>query len=129
MTKLKYSRQRESIKEFLAGRHDHPTADAIYMNIREQYPNISLGTVYRNLSLLSELGEILKIDNGSGEAHFDYNTEPHTHFVCSHCHSVIDMDVPQDNAAIAAAQEHFPGRIDGQVIYFTGVCDDCLKKS
>ena len=58
MPALKYSRQRESIKENLMHRCDHPTADMVYSDIRKIYPNISLGTVYRNLSLLSELGEI-----------------------------------------------------------------------
>ena len=52
MKQLKYSRQRESIKACLMARHDHPTADAIYASIREEFPNISLGTVYRNLNLL-----------------------------------------------------------------------------
>ena len=58
---LKHSKQRDSILEFLAARKDHPTADVVYMNVREQLPNISLGTVYRNLTLLSDLGEILRL--------------------------------------------------------------------
>ena len=61
MKTLKYSRQRESIKSCLMARHDRPTADALYTSIREEYPNISLGTVYRNLNLLVELGEIQKL--------------------------------------------------------------------
>ena len=56
MSNLKYSRQRESIKKQLMQRNDHPTADMIYTDIRKEYPNISLGTVYRNLALLSDLG-------------------------------------------------------------------------
>ena len=56
MSTLKYSRQRESIKVCLQGRKDHPTADMVYTDVRKEFPNISLGTVYRNLSLLSELG-------------------------------------------------------------------------
>ena len=52
----KYSRQRESIKNFLADRYDHPTAETVYLHMREQFPNISLGTVYRNLNLLTEIG-------------------------------------------------------------------------
>lgn len=56
MANLKRSKQRECIKAFLATRTDHPTADTIYMNIRQEFPNISLGTVYRNLALLSDLG-------------------------------------------------------------------------
>lgn len=61
MATLKYSRQREAIKDFLMTRKDHPTADVVYENIKKIYPNISLGTVYRNLSLLSEIGEIQKL--------------------------------------------------------------------
>ena len=61
MAVLRYSKQRESIKNYLCGREDHPTADMIYTSIREEYPNISLGTIYRNLSLLVEIGEIQKI--------------------------------------------------------------------
>ena len=66
MKTLKYSRQRESIKANLMSRHDHPTADALYASIREEFPNISLGTVYRNLNLLVETGEILKLTCGNG---------------------------------------------------------------
>ena len=61
---IKYSRQRESIVNFLASRTDHPTAETIYQNIKKEFPNISLGTVYRNLSLLEEIGEIIKISTG-----------------------------------------------------------------
>ena len=66
MATLKYSRQRESIKEFLTGRTDHPTADFVYENMKQIYPNISLGTVYRNLSLLADLGDIQKLSSFGG---------------------------------------------------------------
>ena len=56
---LKRSKQRESIKKFLISRYDHPTAETVYMNIKEEFPNISLGTVYRNLSLLADIDEIV----------------------------------------------------------------------
>ena len=61
MTALKYSRQRESIKDYLMHTNAHPTADMVYLHVKEQFPNISLGTVYRNLNLLSDMGEIIKI--------------------------------------------------------------------
>ncbi len=66
MSNLKYSRQREAIKKQLMQRNDHPTADMVYTDIRKEYPNISLGTVYRNLALLSELGEIKRLVTGDG---------------------------------------------------------------
>ena len=61
MTTMKYSRQREAIKRCLAERMDHPTAEMIYSDLREHDPRLSLGTVYRNLALLTELGEIKNI--------------------------------------------------------------------
>ena len=85
MRTLKYSRQRESIMEFLRGRDDHPTADTVYMNIRRVYPNISLGTVYRNLSLLASLGEITRITCEDGADRFDAVTKPHYHVFCRRC--------------------------------------------
>lgn len=91
MKTLKYSRQRESIKACLMNRCDHPTADAIYTTIREEFPNISLGTVYRNLNLLVELGEAQKLTCGDGKDHFDGDTSPHYHFVCRRCETVTDL--------------------------------------
>lgn len=58
---IKRSRQREAIRQCLTGRYDHPTAETVYMSIKDEFPNISLGTVYRNLSLLSDLGEVQKL--------------------------------------------------------------------
>ena len=72
---LKRSKQRESIKKFLISRYDHPTAETVYMNIKEEFPNISLGTVYRNLSLLADIGEIQKLSTGIGPDRFDGNPE------------------------------------------------------
>ena len=74
---LKRSKQRESIKKFLISRYDHPTAETVYMNIKEEFPNISLGTVYRNLSLLADIGEIQKLSTGIGPDRFDGNPKPH----------------------------------------------------
>ena len=90
MKTLKYSRQRESIKASLMNRHDHPTADALYASIREEFPNISLGTVYRNLNLLVETGEIKKLTCGDGADHFDGDIRQHYHFVCTECNQVYD---------------------------------------
>ena len=91
MSTLKYSRQRESIKVCLRGRKDHPTADMLYTDVRKEFPNISLGTVYRNLSLLSELGEIKRLTTGDGPDRFDGDTSTHHHFICRKCHCVTDL--------------------------------------
>lgn len=93
MAARKYSRQRESIKDFLATRKDHPTADMVYQNVRRQNPNISLGTVYRNLTLLAESGEINRLNMGDGVDHFDADTSPHYHLLCTKCGKVVDLEM------------------------------------
>lgn len=129
MATLKRSKQRESIKEFLMTRTDHPTADTIYMNIREIYPNISLGTVYRNLALLSDLGEILKINTGDGADRFDGRTTPHNHFICQKCHRVIDLEMENIDSIMEIAGRNFEGSIQSYTTHFFGICGDCIKKS
>ena len=129
MKTLKYSRQRESIKASLMNRHDHPTADALYASIREEFPNISLGTVYRNLNLLVETGEILKLTCGSGPDHYDGNVAPHYHFVCRECGQVYDIDLDEMTGLNASVQSKAPGKIDSHSILFYGRCEHCREKS
>ena len=73
---MKNSRQRNAILECVMRHHDHPTADIIYQELRESFPNISLGTVYRNLSLLTSLGKIMKITCENHADRFDGQTKP-----------------------------------------------------
>ena len=118
---LKYSKQREAIKNFLVTRYDHPTAETVYLNIRREFPNISLGTVYRNLNLLAEIGEIQKLSPGIGPDRFDGNPAPHYHFICRHCGCVMDLTVSGlDHINILAGQD-FDGEIEGHITYFYAV--------
>lgn len=128
MATLKYSRQRESIQNFLKNRKDHPTADVIYANIRELYPNVSLGTVYRNLALLTELGEIRKITTADGGDRFDGNTMPHYHFLCTRCHEVIDVHLDEMKEINELAGKDFAGTIEGHLLQFYGICGQCKCK-
>lgn len=125
---VKYSRQREAILRFLTARHDHPTAETIYLNLRREFPNISLGTVYRNLSLLSELGEIQKISTGTGPDRFDGNTAPHYHFICNQCGCVLDLNVANLDHINILAGQHFTGTVESHLAYFYGKCPACSKK-
>ncbi|MCI5903051.1 MAG: transcriptional repressor [Blautia sp.] len=129
MAALKYSRQREAIKNFLMTRTDHPTADVIYENIRMVYPNISLGTVYRNLSLLADIGEIQKLPNFAGADHFDGRTDMHCHFLCKNCSKIIDLDHTGLEQFIQTTKEHFSGVISSCNTNFSGLCEDCMKLS
>lgn len=123
----KYSRQREEIKHYLSTRKDHPTADKVYMAIRKQIPNISLGTVYRNLTMLAETGEIQRLRVGDGVDHFDFDTSPHYHFVCSECGGVSDLTMDSIDSIIDIAGADFDGEIAGHITYFYGICGGCCK--
>ncbi|MDE7187396.1 MAG: transcriptional repressor [Lachnospiraceae bacterium] len=124
---LKYSRQRQMIKDFLMTRKDHPTADIVYMNVRNEHPNISLGTVYRNLSLLADLGEIQRLRFGDGVDHYDADTSEHYHFICTKCGSIIDLKTDNLDHIMDIAGRSFDGEIQGHVTYFHGICGNCRK--
>lgn len=126
---VKYSRQRQLIHSFLMTRKDHPTADVVYQNVRQEYPNISLGTVYRNLTLLADRGEILRLQVGDGVDHFDADTSRHCHFVCSDCGGVTDMQLDCMDEMIADARRNFDGRVERQTTCFYGLCGKCLDKA
>ncbi len=127
MAALKYSRQREAIKEFVYSRHDHPTADAVYENIRQTFPNISLGTVYRNLALLCDLGEICKVPGTGGPDRFDANTAPHDHFICKQCQTVVDVKTPQKNLTEEIRDRDLPGKVENFSTNYFGLCEKCLN--
>ena len=123
---IKHSRQRDAIRQNLMGRYDHPTAETVYMDIKGDFPNVSLGTVYRNLSLLSDLGEIQKITTGNGPDRFDGNPKPHCHFQCRQCYSVLDIPFENQEELNARASRNFPGIIEGNSIQFYGLCPNCV---
>lgn len=128
MATLKYSRQRECIREYIQKCKEHPTADQIYAEIKKEFPNISLGTVYRNLSLLVELKEISKISTGNSPDRFDYNTTPHSHFICTHCHCIQDITAEDFDCILKKVADKIDGEITNQTTTFYGVCSHCLEE-
>ena len=108
-------------------RCDHPTAEVIYQSLRKQFPNISLGTVYRNLALLTEIGEIQTISTGAGPDRFDGNAKPHYHFICRYCGAVRDLKLQSLEHINLLAQHEFPGEIEDHNVFFYGKCEECVK--
>ena len=129
MATLKYSRQRESIKEYLNSSCEHPTADMVYTHVQERYPKVSLGTVYRNLNLLAEEGEILRLTQVDGSDRFDGNLMPHYHFFCNHCKQVLDLKTTSLEHINTLANVDFDGIVEGHQILFYGHCPSCKKNS
>lgn len=126
MAVIKYSKQREAIKTFLASTKEHPTADQVYMHVREEFPNISLGTVYRNLNLLAELGEVVKITTPDGADRFDGCTRPHYHVLCVKCGRLTNLETAELMPFNEMAGKHFSGKIHSHDAMFFGVCEKCL---
>lgn len=128
MAALKYSRQREVIKTYLSETDKHPTADTVYMHVREQFPHISLGTVYRNLNLLTDMGEAIKITTPDGAVRFDGVTTPHYHALCTECGGLFDLDMNVSESINKEAQACFTGTIHSHSVIFYGVCSHCLRQ-
>lgn len=129
MGTLKYSRQRASIKEYLMSTADHPTADTVYLHVRKEFPRISLGTVYRNLNLLADMGEAVKITTPHGGDRFDGRTDPHYHVVCTSCGKVFDLklDSTYMQEINQLADKYFHGNIDSHTTLFYGTCQECIE--
>ena len=123
----KRSRQREAILSVLQGTKSHPTANWVYDEVRKMIPNISLGTVYRNLSKLSESGLIQKLDVGEGTDRFDANYEPHYHLYCNFCQRLLDLDLPYDARLNQKAEAIQGTEIQWHQLVFYGKCCDCCS--
>ena len=121
----KRSRQRELLLEILRSTTCHPDADWVYARMREQMPNVSLGTVYRNLALLAGEGTILKLDVGSHADRFDGNPSPHYHLACKTCGAVVDMPMAYSSALNAAAEAQSGCKIEEHALLFYGKCPSC----
>ncbi len=124
-TTTKYSHQRETIIKYLESTKDHPTADEVYQHMREIIPNISLGTVYRNLSQMAASGRILRLSCDGKTDHFDACITPHYHFMCKSCGCVKDLPMEPVDALIDTARSCSDFNIEDANVLFTGTCNMC----
>ena len=106
----------------------HPSATALYEIVRKRLPNISLGTVYRNLEMLADTGVIRKLNTGQSEARFDDITDHHYHICCIECGRVDDLiDAPIDAKGMGVDEiQGFD--ILGHQLQFIGICPDCKDR-
>ncbi len=121
----KRSREKQAILQFLKETDSHPTADVIYAEMRKQLSTISLGTVYRNLRLLTEEGEIKELDIAGGLSRFEANTRPHYHFRCERCCRVFDLDAPVNHALNQQIEEKTGFKVMSHIMEFRGICQEC----
>lgn len=126
---MKYSKQREALLTLLRSTRSHPSADLLYENLRKEFPNISLGTVYRNLAQLTENGDIIKIQTSSNKEHFDGFTNQHNHFVCKKCDRIFDVNADSAHALTKQAANELGADIDGYSLVFYGTCSECSQQN
>ena len=125
---LRMTRQRKVILEELRKLNTHPSADQIYEVVRHRLPRISLGTVYRNLEVLSELGEIQKLELSGLLKRFDWNTKKHYHIRCVRCSRVDDAPIAPLNQLDNELYGATVFEIIGHNLEFTGLCPECSRK-
>ncbi len=118
-----YSKQRAETLAAVKELGNHPTAAAVYEKVREKIPNISLGTVYRNLSALSESGDIDPLPVGDGTLRYDGDTSAHVHLTCTACGGIEDIYVVPQDACNAALKHGFAP--DKCVCIVYGICKKC----
>ncbi|MBC8536191.1 Fur family transcriptional regulator [Feifania hominis] len=125
----KYSRKREAILNAIRSTATHPTADWVYQKLKKEYPDLSLGTVYRNISRFKEDGRVVSVGVVGGQERLDGVTEPHAHFICRGCGAVLDVPtLPHDLAIDCEVERGCAVKVDYHHLTFYGVCEHCLKK-
>ena len=128
-TSKKNFRKRTAILSFLRQTKDHPSAEMVFNHLKQEIPDLSLGTVYRNLSMFKAKGEIVSLGTVNGVERFDGNIEPHVHFICNSCDGVTDLpqiQVPEElNLQVNKATG---GAVEMCHLTFTGQCKDCIAK-
>jgi len=125
---LRQSRQRQRILEILRATEIHPTADWIYDKLKKEIPNLSLGTVYRNLSVLIEQGLVKKIHYGSTFDRFEANVSQHYHLICEKCGKILDFTMPIYENLNSQASQLTDFKIQSHRIEFFGVCTQCSEE-
>ncbi|MBU0528821.1 transcriptional repressor [bacterium] len=120
---MRHSKQREIIHSIVQGTQTHPTADWVYNQARKELPNISLGTVYRNLGQLVE-SKTLNTVNVDGIIHYDAFLSNHQHFQCKTCNQVFDIEVNTQDF-ISQVESKTKYKIDRCQIHLVGICEKC----
>ncbi len=127
MATSKQFRKRNAILEFLQHSKAHPSADMVFAGLKPQIPDLSLGTVYRNLAAFKAQGLISSLGTVGGVERFDANTHPHVHFVCGQCGQVEDLkQIPVPEHLEEAVKCQTGGAVTACQLTFTGICKGCL---
>ena len=125
---MKFSKQRELILNYILNSHEHLTADTIYADLKKDNPELSLGTVYRNLTKLTEIGAIKKVSLPNQVDKFDKNLDPHAHFICDECGSITDINIPGMDEFLDKVSDEDGISIRKYDLTLNGTCKKCMNK-
>ena len=124
----RYSKKREAILAAIRSSDTHPSAEWIYQTLKPEHPDLSLGTVYRNLLFFQRQGTIQSVGIIHGQERFDGVTTPHSHFVCTACGAVIDLHrIKMDASLNGAVREQYGFEVDRHELTFYGKCQACVQ--
>ena len=125
-TTTKQFRKRNAILECLRSTTAHPSAEMVQEMLHSDHPDISLATVYRNLTYFKNQGLATSVATVSGVERFDANTDPHVHFICTACDAVIDLhQIPMPRSQDADIQRYSGCRVESCQLTFSGLCGEC----
>lgn len=123
------SMQRDTILRVIKNTTNHPGADWVYDQVRKEIPNISLGTVYRNLNLLAQAGKIKEIEIPGTGSRFDGMTRTHHHLICEKCGRIFDWEESLDPTVETKIAKKTGFKVRKQYLKFIGICSDCQKNN
>ena len=124
----RYSKKREAILAAIRSSDAHPSAEWIYQTLKPEHPDLSLGTVYRNLLFFQRQGAIQSVGVVHGQERFDAMTTPHSHFVCTACGAVIDLHkIPMDANLNRAVREQYGFEVQRHELTLYGKCHACMQ--
>ena len=129
MEARKFSKKRAAILEALRSTQEHPSAEMLYARLKCEFPDLSLGTVYRNLAMFVADGDAVSVGTVAGQERYDADTAPHAHFICACCGRVLDVELPALEDMDGAVERATGGRVAGHSLSFRGECAECLVKT
>ncbi len=127
---VRYSKKREAILDAIKSTKEHPSAEWLFQRLKPEYPDLSLGTIYRNLSFFQEQGSIKSVGVVNGQERFDGDTSDHCHFVCTCCSKVVDLqDSTQTTLLVQEVTKEYGVEVHRAEVLLYGTCQSCLSTS
>ena len=129
-TGQRFSKKRQAIYDALFASREHPSAESVYQTLKAEYPDLSLGTVYRNIKNMVASGDVICVGHVDGKERYDAHLNPHVHLVCRGCGSVVDIEITEPMARQVETVARENGiEMDLRSLHFAGLCCECKSET